>query len=95
MCYCVITACAYTSAGPLSLKQKRCSHICHHIGLHRLHTAHTHRVGSGAELLLLLLIHDQRLAAQEVGFDNLCEIVDGRPRGIDTLTQHMRGMVFP
>ena len=26
---------------------------------------------------------------------NLCEIVDGRPRGIDTLTRHGRGMVFP
>ena len=25
------------------------------------------------------------VAAQEVGFDNLCEIADGRPRGIDTL----------
>ena len=34
-------------------------------------------------------------AAQEVGFDNLCEIVDGRPRGIDTLINHIRGMVFP
>ena len=31
-------------------------------------------------------------AAQEVGFDNLCEIVDGRQRGIDT--QHMRGMGY-
>ena len=35
------------------------------------------------------------VAAQEVGFDNLCEIVDGRPYGIDTLIQHMRRMVFP
>ena len=35
------------------------------------------------------------VAAQEVGFDNLCEIVDGRPRGIDTLIQNMCGMVFP
>ena len=34
-------------------------------------------------------------AAQEVGFDNLCEIMDGRPCGIDTLINHMRGMVFP
>ena len=25
---------------------------------------------------------DAFVAAQEVGFDNLCEIVDGRPRGI-------------
>ena len=38
---------------------------------------------------------DAFVAAQEVGFDNLCEIVDGRPRGLDTLIQHMRGMVFP
>ena len=38
---------------------------------------------------------DAFVAAQEVGFDNLCGIVDGRPRGIDTLIQHMRGMVFP
>ena len=30
---------------------------------------------------------DAFVAAQEVGFDNLCEIVDGRPRGIDTLIQ--------
>ena len=35
------------------------------------------------------------VAAQEVGFDNPCEIVDGRPCGIDTLLQHMREMVFP
>ena len=38
---------------------------------------------------------DTLVAAQEVGLDNLCEIVDGRPCGIDTLVQHMRGMVFP
>ena len=38
---------------------------------------------------------DAFVAAQEVCFDNLCEIVDGRPCGIDTLIQHMRGMVFP
>ena len=37
---------------------------------------------------------DAFVAPQEVGFDNLCEIVDGRPRGIETLIQHMRGMVF-
>ena len=35
------------------------------------------------------------VAAQEVGFDNLCEIIDGRPCGIDTLIIHMRGTVFP
>ena len=34
------------------------------------------------------------VAAQEVGFDNLCEIVDETPRGIDTLISHMRGVVF-
>ena len=38
---------------------------------------------------------DAFVAAQEVGFDNLCEIVDGTPRGIDTLINHTRGMVFP
>ena len=37
---------------------------------------------------------DAFVAAQEVGFDHLCEIVDGRPCGIDTLINHMRGMVF-
>ena len=38
---------------------------------------------------------DAFVAAQEVGFDHLCEIVGGRRRAIDTLTPHMRGMVFP
>ena len=38
---------------------------------------------------------DAFVAAQEVGFDNLCEIIDGRPCGIDSLINHMRGMVFP
>ena len=38
---------------------------------------------------------DAFVTAQEVGFDNLCETVDGRPGGIDTLLQHMREMVFP
>ena len=38
---------------------------------------------------------DAFVAAQELGFDNLCEIVDGTPRGIGTLINHMRGMVFP
>ena len=37
---------------------------------------------------------DAFVAAQEVGFDNLCEIVAGRPCGIDTLINHMRGLVF-
>ena len=38
---------------------------------------------------------DVFVAAQEVGFDNLREIIDGKPCGIDTLINHMRGMVFP
>ena len=38
---------------------------------------------------------DAFVTAQEVGFDNLCDIVDRRPCGIDTLIHHMGGMVFP
>ena len=38
---------------------------------------------------------DAFVAAQEVGIDNLCEIIDGRPSGINTLISHMREMVFP
>ena len=38
---------------------------------------------------------DAFVAAQEVGFDNLCAIVDGIPQSIDALIQHMRGIVFP
>ena len=34
------------------------------------------------------------VAAQEVGFDQLCEIVDGTLRVIDTVINHVRGMVF-
>ena len=37
----------------------------------------------------------QKSAAQEVGFVNLCEIINGIPCGIDTLTNFMRGIVFP
>ena len=37
---------------------------------------------------------DAFVAAQEVGFNDLCEIIDGRPCGIDTLINHVRGMVF-
>ena len=34
----------YTSAGPFESKVKRCLHMCHHIGFHRLPTANpTHR----------------------------------------------------
>ena len=35
------------------------------------------------------------VAAHEVGFDSLCEIVNGTSRGIDTHIRHMREMVFP
>ena len=38
---------------------------------------------------------DAFVATQEIGLDNRCEIVDGRPRGIDTLIERMRGMGFP
>ena len=38
---------------------------------------------------------DAFVAAQQVGFDNLCEVIGGKPRGIDTLVNHVRGMVFP
>ena len=38
---------------------------------------------------------DACVGAQEVGFDNPCESVDGTPRGVDKLISHMRGMVFP
>ena len=37
---------------------------------------------------------DAFVVAQEVGFDNLCKIVDGKPQGIDTLILHVRGMGF-
>ena len=37
---------------------------------------------------------DALIAAQEVGLDNLCEIVDGKPHGINTLIRHLREMVF-
>ena len=38
---------------------------------------------------------DAFVAAQEVGFDNLCEIVDVRPRGIDTLINIREEWFFP
>ena len=38
---------------------------------------------------------DAFIAAEEVGFDSLFEIVKGTPRGIDTPTRHMREMAFP
>ena len=40
------------------------------------------------------LRRDAFVAAQEVGLDNLCEIIHGRSSGIDTLISHMRGMGF-
>ena len=45
----------------LESRVKRCLHIRHHIGLHRLPTADIAHIGSGAEFLLLSLIHKQRL----------------------------------
>ena len=33
---------------------------------------------------------DAFVAAREVGFDSLCEIVDGRPRSIDTVIQYVQ-----
>ena len=38
---------------------------------------------------------DAFVAAHEVGFDDLCEIVDGTQRGTETMIQHTRGMAFP
>ena len=38
---------------------------------------------------------DALVAAQEVDFDSLCEIVVVTPRGIGTLVNHMREVVFP
>ena len=61
MCYCVITASAYTSAGPLSLKQNGVVTFVITSGSTDLHTPVTHHIGGGAQLLLLSLVHDQRL----------------------------------
>ena len=41
------------------------------------------------------LLGDAFVAAQENVSNNLREIVDGRPRGIETLIERLRGMVFP
>ena len=38
---------------------------------------------------------DAFAAAQEVGFENQCEIIDGRPCGIDTVINQMRRTVLP
>ena len=38
---------------------------------------------------------DASVVAQEAGFHNLCEIIDGRPRGIEALISQMRETVFP
>ena len=49
----------------LESEVKRCFHICHHIGLHRLPIGHFSHTGNGAELLLL--IFDARPAARTQG----------------------------
>ena len=49
-----------------------CLHISHHIGLHRSSTAHTAHTGSGAELLLLSLIHDQRACTHRTAALHAC-----------------------
>ena len=61
MCYCVITASAYTSAGPLRLKQNGVYTLVITSGCTGCPLRHTRHIGSGAELLFLSLIHDQRL----------------------------------
>ena len=38
---------------------------------------------------------DAFAAAQEVGLDNLCEVIDGRASGINTLISRTREMFFP
>ena len=38
---------------------------------------------------------DAFVAAQEVGFDNSCEIVNGITQGIRSLIRRLRGMVYP
>ena len=60
MCYCVISASAYTSAGPLSLKQNGVFTQVITSGYTDSHTAHSTHIGSGARLLLIL-IHELRL----------------------------------
>ena len=37
---------------------------------------------------------DAIIAAQETDFDNLCEIIDGRPCGVEELISHMRETIF-
>ena len=85
MCHCVITAPAYTSAGPLSLKAKRCFHICHHIGSHRFdHCAHLPHQSDTWELLSMLHSLDpcapcrRRWVVQSLG-----HLVDGMVVSLD------------
>ena len=59
--YCAISASACTSAGPFSLKQNGVFTYVITSGCTDLHTAHSTFIGSGAELLLISLIHDQPL----------------------------------
>ena len=40
-------------------------------------------------------VGDAFIAAQEAGFDNLREIIDGRLCGIEALISHMREAIFP
>ena len=62
ICYRVSTARAYTFAGPVSFKAKRCFRMCHHIGLHRsAHCALTPR-WQRSRLQLIPSIHDSELA---------------------------------
>ena len=37
---------------------------------------------------------DAFVVALEAGFDHLCEIIHGRPRGLEALISHMRETVF-
>ena len=61
ICYCVSTALAYTFAGPLSLKAKRCLHISHHIGLHRSAHCALAPHWKRSRLLLNSLIRDSQI----------------------------------
>ena len=61
--------------------------------LAHISTLETQQVSTNGNFALDDALLDAFVAAQEVGFDDVCEIVDGRPRGIDTLIQHVRGMV--
>ena len=57
-------------------------------------TSHAGKTGDQYIEALSKVCDGLRVAAQEVDFDDLFEILEGRPRGIDTLINHMQGMVF-